>query len=99
MPPLIELNIKLNDVIEIPAIYDPGSNVSLMNSKLVQLKSKDNNIEKTNLRTINGGYKTDGLIKMKIKIMNIEDHINVFIINNENFKYKFLLGLDCIKKF
>ena len=46
MPPLIELNIKLNDVLEIPAIYDPGSNVSLINSKLVQLKSKDNNIEK-----------------------------------------------------
>ena len=99
MSPLIELNIKLNDVLEIPAIYDPGSNVSLINSKLVKLKSKDNNIEKTNLRTINGGYKTDGLIKIKIKIMNIEDHINVFIINNENFKYNFLLGLDCIKKF
>ena len=100
MPPLIELNIKLNDVLEIPAIYDPGSNVSLINSKLVQLKSKDNNnIGKTNLRTINGGYKTDGLIKIKIKILNIEDHMNVFIINNENFKYNFLLGLDCIKNF
>lgn len=99
MPPLIEIKIKLNDTLEVPAIYDPGSNVSLINSKLINLKSNSNKLQKTNLRTINGVYKTDGLIKIKIKILNIEHYINVFIIDNENFKYNFLIGLDCIKKF
>lgn len=67
---------------------------------MIHLKSKENNnIQKTSLSTINGVYKTDGLIKIKAKIMNIENDINVFIINNENFKHDFLVGLDCIKKF
>lgn len=38
MPPLIELKIKLNDILEVNAIYDSGSNISLINSKLVHLK-------------------------------------------------------------
>ncbi|KAK9878619.1 hypothetical protein WA026_022880 [Henosepilachna vigintioctopunctata] len=94
VPPLIELKIKLNDILDVPAIYDPniGSNVSLINSKLVHFKTKNNNIRKTNSRTINGVYKTDGLIKLKLKILNMEDYLNVFIINNENFKYNFLIG-------
>lgn len=99
MPPLIELKIILNDTLEVSAIYDSGSNVSLINSKFVYLKPKNDNMQKTSLRTINGVYKTNGMIQMKAKILNIEEYINVFIINNENFKYDFLMGLDCIKKF
>lgn len=82
----------------VAAIYDPGSNVTLINSKLVHLKCNKNE-KKTNLRTINGVYKTNGLIKIKAKILNMEDYINVFIMDSENFKYDFLIGLDCIKKF
>lgn len=52
--------------------------------------------KRSNLRTINGVYKADGMIK--IKIFNIEKYVNVFLINNENFKYNFLIGLDCIQK-
>ena len=90
----------MNDTLDVNAIYDPGSNISLINSKLIRLKSeKNNNIHKTNLRTINGVYHTDGMIKLKLKILNVEDYVNVFIINNEHFKYDFLMGLDCIKKF
>lgn len=99
MPPLIELKLILNDTLEVSAIYDSGSNVSLINSKFVYLKPKNDNMQKTSLRTINGVYKTNGMIQMKAKILNIEEYINVFIINNENFKYDFLMGLDCIKKF
>jgi len=55
--------------------------------------------QKVNLRTINGVFKSEELIKIKAKILNIEEYIDVFIIDNENFKYDFLIGLDCIKKF
>lgn len=89
----------MNDILEIPAIYDPGSNVSLINAKLINVKTKNGYKKKTNLRTINGVHETDGMVKLKMKILNIEKYVNVFIINNENFKYNFLIGLDCIQKF
>lgn len=89
----------MNDILEIPAIYDPGSNISLINAKLINVKTKNGYKKKTNLRTINGVHETDGMVKLKIKILNIEKYVNVFIINNENFKYNFLIGLDCIQKF
>lgn len=66
---------------------------------MISLKSEKTDIQKINLKTINGVYQTNGLIKIKAKILDIEDYIHVFIINNENFKYDFLMGLDCIKKF
>lgn len=56
-------------------------------------------MQKVILRTINGVNKTEGLIRIKAKVLNIEKYISVFIINDRNFDYDFLLGLDCIKKF
>lgn len=74
--------------------------MSLINSKVLKLKlKKDNDNGKVNLRTINGVNKTEQLIKIKAKIFEIEKDINVFIIDNENFKFDFLIGLDMIKKF
>lgn len=58
-----------------------------------------NKIQRVNLRTINGVNKTQGWIKIRAKILNIEEYIDVFIIDDENFQYDFLIGLDCIKKF
>lgn len=56
-------------------------------------------MNKVNLKTINGVNKTDGMIKIKAKILDIENIIDVFVVNNENFNYDFLIGLDCIKIF
>lgn len=58
-----------------------------------------NNIKNANLRTINGVKKTNGLTNIKIKIYEIEEKVDVYIIDEENFKYDFLIGLDIIKKF
>ncbi|CAI6344779.1 unnamed protein product [Macrosiphum euphorbiae] len=58
-----------------------------------------NNIKNANLRTINGVKKTNGLTNIKIKIYEIEEKVDVYIIEEENFKYDFLIGLDIIKKF
>lgn len=52
-----------------------------------------------NLVTINGVKKTSGLINVKIKIFEIEENMDIYIIDEENFKYYFLIGLDLIKKF
>lgn len=52
-----------------------------------------------NLKTINGVKKTEGMVTLKIKIYDIEKCIDVFIMENENFKYDFLIDLDSINKF
>lgn len=52
-----------------------------------------------NLKTINGVKKTEGMVTLRIKIYDIEKSMDVFIVDNENFNYDFLIGLDCIKNF
>lgn len=85
---------------EVSGIYDSGSNVSLINAKLLKIKQEDmNDIQRVNLKTINGVKKTKGMVTLKIKIYNIEKIMNVFVVDNENFNYDFLIGLDCIKNF
>lgn len=81
-------------------MYDSGSTISLINSRLLDLKTnKLSDENKINLKTVNGVNKTSGIVKLKIKIMNIEKEVNVCIIDNVNFNYDFLIGLDCIQKF
>lgn len=85
--------------VQVLGIYDSGSNVSLINSRILKIEDKRKNQSSTNLRTINGVKKTNGMVKLQAKIFDIEHQIDVFVIDNQNFDYDFLLGLDCIKKF
>lgn len=86
---------------KVSGIYDSGSNVSLINARLlkIQEKQKTNDMQVVNLKTINGEKKTKGMVTLKIKIYNIERNMDIFVVDNENFNYDFLIGLDCIKKF
>ena len=99
MTPLINVKLLINDTLAIDGIYDSGSNVSLINSKLLKLKGKGNSLNEANLVTINGVKKASGLTNLKIKIFQIEKNVKVYIIDEQNFKYDFLIGLDMIKKF
>lgn len=56
-----------------------------------------NNTGKTNLKPIYDVKKADGLITVKIKIFNIENMTDIFIINSRHFNYDFLIGLDCMQ--
>lgn len=93
----------MNDILEVFGIYDSGSNVSLINAKLLKIQKNPNkianNIEIVNLKTINGDEKSKGIVTLKIKIYNIEKVMDIFVVDNENFNYDFLIGLDCIKNF
>lgn len=84
---------------KIKGIYDSGSNVSLINSKITKLKSKEKNYSNTELQTINGVKKTKGMIAIKIKIFGMEKEMYVHVIDKENFDYDFLIGLDIIEQF
>lgn len=73
--------------------------MSLINCKLLKLNGERNRLNETNLVTINGVKKTSGLTNLKIKIFDIEKYVDVYIIDEKNFKYEFLIGLDLIKMF
>lgn len=67
---------------------------------MVRVKEdKENNLNSDNLVTINGVKKTGGLASITLKIFNIEKKTNVYIVDGEDFKYDFLIGLDIIKEF
>lgn len=96
---MIELKIIINKEFVINGVYDTGSNVSLINAKTLKLKVNKSDYNKAKLRTINGVNDTNHLIQLKVRIFNIEKDVDVFVIDNENFKFDFLIGLDLIKQF
>ena len=84
--PLIKVKLLINDKLEIYGVYDSGSNVSFINFKLLKLKNKKNSVNEKNLITINGVNKNSGLKKLKIKKFKIEKNVNVYIIDEPNFR-------------
>uniref|UniRef100_A0A6P7H7Y1 Uncharacterized protein LOC114345430 n=1 Tax=Diabrotica virgifera virgifera TaxID=50390 RepID=A0A6P7H7Y1_DIAVI len=89
----------LNDKLEAKALYDPGSRITLINSKLVQVTNIKPNYCYDTIKTISGGGKTKGLIMLDAELLHVKKKINAFIFENENFEYDLILGLDSIQKF
>lgn len=88
----------INDSLETVGIYDSGANASLINSKLVKLRTEaKKDVKNTSLLTINGVKKTKGMINIKIKIFEIEENVDVYIV--DDLEYEFLIGLNMIKQF
>lgn len=83
----------------VKAIYDTGSNVSLINYNIIKDLKKEIKKEKTFFKTINGMNYVEGRAQLKIKINKISDELDVYVIKNNDFSYEMLLGLDAIKKF
>jgi len=72
----------------------------LINSDLLHIRNrKSSNLKGAGLATIKGVKKIDGMISLKVKIFKIEKHVNIFVVDKENFNYDFLIGLDCIREF
>lgn len=73
MPPLIKIKLVLNKNVEVFGIYDSGSNVSLINSKLLKINKKEGtHSNNTNLKTINGVKRANGIITLDIGIFAVE---------------------------
>ena len=89
----------LNENTECRGIYDPGSNITLINSKLVKIKNLMKENFSSTIKTISGRGKTNGLITINANILNIKDKIDAFVYNNDEFNYDMILGLDTIKRF
>lgn len=83
----------------INAVYDSGSNVTLLNSKIVKKMRLPTKEDRNTFNTVNGRKKASGRIEAKLRIHKIEKIVNILVMDNEDFGYDILLGLDSIKKF
>lgn len=81
------------------AIYDGGSNVSLIREDILQKLKVNFFKDKNLLKTISGKSFSKGRAFLKVKIGKIINFIDFYVIKNENFKFQMLIGLDAIKKF
>lgn len=75
--------------------YDLGFQVSPINSKWIKINDNTRDVNKIFLKSVNDVNHTNGLIKVKIKILNIEREVNVYIVEREDFE-DFIIGLDLI---
>ncbi|KAK9753329.1 hypothetical protein QE152_g3447 [Popillia japonica] len=112
---MLLVRMLLEDRLNIDGIYDPGSQISIINSKLIKLKENKEDMNKVTLKTVNGVTQTNGLTTIKIKIFKIEKEVDVFIVKNDDFEdlekevdvfivknddfEDFLIGLHMIKLF
>lgn len=81
------------------AIYDSGANVTLLNSKIVrkiQLPMKEN---RNTFKTVSGRKNVSGRLGARLRVHKIKKMVNIFVVDDENFGYDILLGLDSIKNF
>ncbi|KAK9878303.1 hypothetical protein WA026_021318 [Henosepilachna vigintioctopunctata] len=96
--PLIRLNVKINNK-RVTGIYDSGSNATLVNSRIIE-EFKENIFQNEQIyQTISGVTCVDNIVKLPLKIHNIEKRIDDHVLKNDNFSYDILLGLDVIKEF
>lgn len=63
------------------------------------MKNERVDAQNANLRTINGEKKSKGMVKISVRIFEIEEETNLVVIDEENFDHDILIGLDMIKKF
>ncbi|KAK7597707.1 hypothetical protein V9T40_009932 [Parthenolecanium corni] len=82
------------------AVYDPGSNISIMNKKIAEfLDLKIIKFANASFKMISGLGRVYGITKVKIKIFDITKEVLVFILDDINYQYEFLIGLDLIYEF
>lgn len=71
----------------------------MCNKKIIDKLNLKIKKSSTKLKTVVGGSDCNGRTIIKLKIGEIIKNVNVIIIDDTNFKYDLLLGLDVIKLF
>ena len=100
MLPLIRIDVLINRRLKKKSVYDPGSNISLVNFNLLKkYKIPISHYDESKFSMVSGIGNVCGLVKLNVKIMNICEDVLVFAIKSENFHYDFLIGLDLVKTF
>lgn len=84
---------------KITAVYDSGSNITVINEKVIKELRKSVLESKELLHTISGVQVQIKKTKMIIRINKIQHLLEVYVVKNDNFSYDLLLGLNAIEQF
>lgn len=91
--------MKVEGVDEYLAVFDTGSELTLINEDLIKCLGVKLVKDQTFFKTVSGHDSCIGRANIRLKIGQIEKIIEMFIVKADNFKYDILLGLDAIRKF
>lgn len=95
---LLIININI-DGIDARALYNLGSNISLINIEFIKMFNKKIQVVKEFIcNSVDRDELLQGLNLLEIKIFNIKKTW-CFVINNKDFEYDLVLSLDMIKAF
>lgn len=97
--PLLRLDVIINDKMKIKAIYDSGANVSILNQKISDIFKTSLFKNDNTIKTLGGFSFSTSRATVKLKIGEITDNLDVYVVSKKDFSYDLLLGLDAIKKF
>lgn len=89
----------LNDDIICTALYDPGSNVSLVHEDLINDLKIELEQNKTILKCIGGSDFSQGRANLKLKIGKLSEEMNFHVAKWDHINYDLLLGINAIKRF
>lgn len=96
---MIKIHVLIDKKLNIKAVYDSGSNVSLISKRVVDLLKSSLIKNKALFKTINGFNFSSARANITLTIGNVTNNLDTYIVKNNNFSYDLLLGLDAIKKF
>lgn len=95
---MIKVNVLVNNRLT-TALYDSGSNFSIIHKRIVDELRLPTTPKKSILCTMNkADFQTNRAI-LKLCIGKIQDEIEATVVDYDTFKYDLLLGLDSIRKF
>lgn len=77
---MIKVKVLLEENLKVNGTYDPGSQVSLINSKLIKIRKNTEDVYKIFLKTVSGVTQTKGGVTIKVKIFEKEEYIDVFLL-------------------
>ncbi|ESN99371.1 hypothetical protein HELRODRAFT_162913 [Helobdella robusta] len=72
---------------------------SLINRKIIDILKLGLMNNRSTFKTISGFNFSSARANIVVKVGNLTDNLNTYVVKNNNFSYDLLLGLDAIKKF
>ena len=98
MLPLIYINVKI-DNLSAKALYDPGSNVTVLMYHTLERFKIELNEKNFRYRTMSGTSNFIGTATINLKIFDITKSIQVYVYDDKSRNHDILLGLDTIYLF
>jgi hypothetical protein len=81
-------------------LYDPGANITCTTLKFIKTLNQQYFVPKSyRFRTMSGEDRVVGITFLNVKIFNITKRIRVFVVDENDYKYDLLIGLDSIPTF